>query len=526
MREGGMAISRRDFLGLLASASISQGLAGPVSAGSARRFVFANNSPYDSLDPHTVYDAGRAGPRLNLYDGLYRYVDNPPKLIPWLAESHGVSDDRKSYIFRLRPGVVFHDGTPVTAQDVVYSIDRILALNQGPASLYRDVVKPGSTEARDPLTVVFNLAGPSAIFMATIPDIAVLNSSLMKRHTNENDWAAPWLAKNEAGSGSFELTSFDPARGWTAKRSIEHFGGFGTNPIDELEFRNVMETNTRVLGLMRGDFQGSDGYMPYDQIQRLRKSQNIQVIEQEAMRVFLLMLNNAAPPLDDVHFRRALAYSFDYDGFINGVMNGSVSRNPSPLPNTMWGTPRDVKVFNYDLDKASEELKQVKSPIRSLNIRALAGFSESEQAAILFQSALKKIGVESKVTMAPWPVIAKSLDSLDTRPDIVPIWRSAFYLDPNSWVGEGYGSRYEGQKSLAYYRNPQFDKLLDQALLSSDHGERQVLYESMTRMVTDDAASIFVYNSRWYGPYSAKASGVRYSPVNYGQDFRWVSMEA
>ncbi|MGO7164729.1 ABC transporter substrate-binding protein, partial [Rhizobium johnstonii] len=267
-----MAISRRDFLGLLASASISQGLAGPVSAGSARRFVFANNSPYDSLDPHTVYDAGRAGPRLNLYDGLYRYVDNPPKLIPWLAESHGVSDDRKSYIFRLRPGVVFHDGTPVTAQDVVYSIDRILALNQGPASLYRDVVKPGSTEARDPLTVVFNLAGPSAIFMATIPDIAVLNSSLMKRHTNENDWAAPWLAKNEAGSGSFELTSFDPARGWTAKRSIEHFGGFGTNPIDELEFRNVMETNTRVLGLMRGDFQGSDGYMPYDQIQRLRKS--------------------------------------------------------------------------------------------------------------------------------------------------------------------------------------------------------------------------------------------------------------
>ncbi|MGO8112896.1 ABC transporter substrate-binding protein, partial [Rhizobium leguminosarum] len=56
------------------------------------------------------------------------------------------------------------------------------------------------------------------------------------------------------------------------------------------------------------------------------------------MRVFLLMLNNAAPPLDDMHFRRALAYSFDYDGFINGVMNGSVNRNPSPLPNTMWGT--------------------------------------------------------------------------------------------------------------------------------------------------------------------------------------------
>ncbi|MGO6993953.1 hypothetical protein ACCT11_35860, partial [Rhizobium johnstonii] len=87
--------------------------------------------------------------------------------------------------------------------------------------------------------------------------------------------------------------------------------------------------------------------------------------------------------------------------FITPLMNGSVSRNPSPQPNTMWGTPRDVKVFNYDLYKASEELKQVKSPIRSLIIRALAGLSESEQSAILFQSARKKIGVESKVTMAP-----------------------------------------------------------------------------------------------------------------------------
>ncbi|MGO7180664.1 ABC transporter substrate-binding protein [Rhizobium brockwellii] len=520
-----MTISRRNFLGLLASASISQGYAGDVSATPVRRFVFANNSPYDSLDPHTVYDAGRAGPRLNLYDGLYRYVDNPPTLIPWLAESFTVSDDRKSYSFKLRQDITFHDHAPVTASDVVYSVERMLALNQGPATLFRGVVKPGSTEARDKSTVAFNLTEPSAIFMSAIPDIAILNSSLLKARAVGSDWAAPWLARNEAGSGSFELTNFDPATGWSAKRFQGHFGGFGSNPIDELEYRNVMETNTRVLGLMRGDFHGADGYMPYDQIQRLKKSPAVRVLEQEAMRVFLLMLNNAAPPLNDVHFRRALAYSFDYDGFINGVMSGSVTRNPSPLPNTMWGTPKDVKVFTYDLDKASEELKLVKSPLRPLKIYALSGYSDSEQAAVLFQAALRKIGVESKVTVAPWPVVAKSLDSLDTRPDIIPIWRSAFYLDPNSWVGEGYGSRYEGQKSLSYYRNPQFDTLLDQALVSGDQEERKGLYERMTRMVTDDAASIFVYNSRWYGPFSVKASGVRYSPVNYGQDFRWVSME-
>ncbi|TWF59083.1 ABC transporter substrate-binding protein [Neorhizobium alkalisoli] len=521
-----MRISRREFTTLLGSACLAQAIPGRTYAGSPHRFVFANNSPYDTLDPHTVFDAGRAGARLNLYDGLYRYVDNPPKMIPWLAESHTVSADRTSYAFKLRPDAIFHDGTPVTAQDVVYSIERILALGQGPSSLYRDIIKPGSTQARDQNTVVFNLNSPSATFLATVSDITVVNSALLKQHEINGDWAEPWLARNEAGSGSYQLTQFDPATGWTAKRFEKHFAGFGGDPIEELEFRNVLETNTRVLGLMRGDFDGADGYMGYDQIQRLRKSDKVQIIEQEAMRVFLLAMNNAAPPLNDVHFRRALAYCFDYDGFIKGVMNGSVSRNPGPLPKTMWGSPSDLKAFTYDLDKAAAELKLVKAPLRPLSIYALSGFTESEQAAVLFQAAIRKIGIESNITVAPWPVITKRLDRLETRPDILPIWRSAFYLDPNSWVGEGFGTRYEGQRSLAYYRNPEFDKLLDRALVSDDQAERQSLYEEMTRMVTDDAACIFVYNTRWYGPYSTKVSGIRYSPVNYGQDFRWASIRS
>ncbi|MFY8152027.1 MAG: ABC transporter substrate-binding protein, partial [Hyphomicrobiales bacterium] len=86
-----------------------------------------------------------------------------------------------------------------------------------------------------------------------------------------------------------------------------------------LEFRTVLETNTRVLGLIRGDYQGADGYLPYDQIQRLRQSPNVQIIEQESLRVFILALNNSKPLMNDVHFRKALAYAFDYDGFIANI---------------------------------------------------------------------------------------------------------------------------------------------------------------------------------------------------------------
>jgi hypothetical protein len=86
-------------------------------AAAQTRFVFANESPYDTMDPHAAFDVGRVAVRLNLYDGLYRWLDNPPKLEPWLAESHAVSPDGLTYTFKLRKGAKFHDGTEITAED-------------------------------------------------------------------------------------------------------------------------------------------------------------------------------------------------------------------------------------------------------------------------------------------------------------------------------------------------------------------------------------------------------------------------
>jgi peptide/nickel transport system substrate-binding protein len=519
-----MIASRRTVLKLLGAACLLPAMGGHLRAEPGETFVFAANTSYDSLDPHTIFDASRAGVRFNLYDGLYRYVDNPPTMIPWLAESHEISNDRLSYTFKLRRDARFHDGTPVTAADVVYSIERVLALKKGPASLYLDAIKPGTTHAPDLHTVVFRLANPSAVFLATVPDILVVNRALVESHAVDGDWGEAWLSRNEAGSGSYTLTRFEPAIGWTARRFHDHFAGWGPTPLDEIEFRTVLEINTRVLGLMRGDYHGAEGFMPYDQIQRLRQSDKVQVIEEESMRVFLLALNNAVPPMDDVHFRRALAYAFDYDGFINHIMKGSVSRNPGPIPINMWGSPPGLEGYRFDLERAADELRKVKSPLRPLTINALAGYSESEQAAVLFQEALRRLGIESSVEFAPWSVIANRLASLDTRPDILPIWRSTFYVDPNNWIGEGFGSRYNGQRSLSYYNNPEFDGLLDRALVSDSQAERQTLYERMSQMVSDDAAGIFVYNTRWYGPYSKRVSGIRFSPVNNGQDLRGASM--
>src|SRR5262245_32347536 len=146
-------------------------LAGTTSASAETRFVFANESNYDTMDPHAAFDVGRVAVRLNLYDGLYRWLDNPPVLNPWLAESHTVSQDGLTYTFKLRKGVKFHDGAEVTADDVVYSLERILALKKAADSLPATMVAPGGAKAIDKYNVQLALTKPNAILMAVMPEI-------------------------------------------------------------------------------------------------------------------------------------------------------------------------------------------------------------------------------------------------------------------------------------------------------------------------------------------------------------------
>ena len=156
--------------------------------------------------------------------------------------------------------------------------------------------------------------------------------------------------------------------------------------------------------------------------------------------------------MNDVHFRRALAYAFDYDGFIKDILKGAVARNAGPNPNNLWGAPKDLKGFTYDLEKAKAELAQVKEPMRPITIGTLAGFSETEQAATLLQNGAKKIGIEIKIESAPWPVVQSRMQDRDKNYDMVPLWKSTYYVDPNNWVGEMYGSRYIGTRNYLVHQ--------------------------------------------------------------------------
>ena len=514
-------LSRRELItcGGLAAAGLA--LPVPAAAGESR-FVFANESDYDTVDPHAAFDVGRVAVRLNVYDGLMRWQNNPPVLEPWVAESCAISADGLRYRFAMRRGIAFHDGTEIKAQDVVYSLDRILAVGKGAASLFKTMVDPGAAKALDDYTVEFTLKKPSAIFLSIVPEIHILNAALVKKHEAGGDWGQAWLSKNSAGSGAYRITQFDPAIGFVATRFADHFKGWGAKWIDTIEFRAVKDTNTRVLGLLRDDFQGIGGYLQADQLARIKAHGNAQVLEAESMRVMMAQFNMTRAPTNDLHVRRAISYAFDYDGFNNGILSGLVERNPTPLPNTIWGVPKDVKGYDFDIAKAKSELSEAKVKLdKPIELAFLTGFEQSEQAAQLLQNGLTKVGLQSKVVGYPWPTIVDKFKDANTTPDVSIYWISTYYADPHNWVGEMFSSSTAGTfKNAAHYSNPKVDALLDRALSSTDQAERAGLYQAATRIVVDEAAGMWIYNTKWYGPYSDRLRGIAFCPIGSAQEMR------
>src|SRR5262249_25656987 len=136
-------------------------------------------------------------------------------------------------------------------------------------------------------------------------------------------------------------------------------------------------------------------------------------------------------------------------------------------------------------------------------------------------------GVPSKVVGYPWPTIVEKFKDPNTTPDVSVYWISTYYADPHNWIGEMFSSSTAGTfKNAAHYKNPKVDELLDKALRSTNQAERAKLYEEVTRIVVDDAAGLWIYNTKWYGPYSNKIKGIVFCPIGSAQEMRTAYYES
>lgn len=487
-----------------------------------------------ALDPHVVYDVPMQFFLLNAYDGLYRYVGNPPELVPWLAESYTVSDDGLTWTFKLKSGATFHDGSPLTADDVVYSSQRVLKLGQGPASAFKPVVKAENISRTEDGAVKFVLDKAYAPFLATMPLVAIVNSKLVKAHEDGGDWGSKWLASNEAGSGAYmvEAASYRPAETVDLKRFEGHFRGWSDNPapIPVVHVRAIKETTTRVLALIKGDTDSTDSYLPTDQVERLAKTKGVRVARDESMRTMIIRMNNAKPPFDNANFRKCVSYAFNYKGFISGILKDYAVRNAGPIPKNLWGAPADLAGYEYDPKKAAEFCEKAKAegaPTgRKLEIHIQSELDQTVQAAQLLQADMRKLGVTLDIVPSTWTQLTSSMGKAETTPDMWVHWVSTYFVDPENWIGQMYDSQFAGTwKASSWYKNPKLDEMLVGARATLDQAKRKTPYEEASRLLVADAVDIWIYNTIQLRGLTERVQGYKFSPVGSGGEVRWMSLK-
>ena len=219
------------------------------------------------------------------------------------------------------------------------------------------------------------------------------------------------------------------------------------------------------------------------------------------MRIFLIRMNNTKPPFDNINARKCFAHAFNYGGFIDEILKGNAQRDPTPLPNTIWGFPKDAAGYDYDLKKAKEYYQKAVAegaPMkRPIEIHILQQLEQTTQAAQVFQAdlATARHQPEDRRRHLRQPD-DRAPASRRPRPDMWIHWVSTYFVDPENWVGQMYDSQFHGTwKASAWYKNPKVDELLRKARGLVEQAERAPLYEEATRLIVADCPDIWIYNT-------------------------------
>ncbi|MFG1478403.1 ABC transporter substrate-binding protein [Xanthobacter sp. V4C-4] len=417
-------MQRREFLKSTAIVALGGGLLPltrvlPAVAAPADTIVVAMGATINSLDLHRQ-GTNRASYQvaINAYDRLVKFgtktlpdgsVSYDSSVIePDLAESWAEADDGKSLVFKLRPNAVFSDGTPVTAQDVKWSLDRAVSLGGFPTTQMKAglLEKPEQFEVVDDRTFKIHLLRPSKL---TLPDLAVpipfiINSKVAKAHaTAEDPWATEYLHRNVAGSGAFTVERWEPGQQLVYARNDKWTSG--TLPqARRVIMREIPSAATRRALIERGDVDLVYN-IPEKDAKELKASGKAKVVSTPIENcIYVLGLNDKFEPFKNKKVRQAIAYAVPYEAIFKAAaydtgvpMWGGAE---GPVASIAWPQPSP---YRLDLDKAKALMAEAgyadgfTAPLY-INLDLA---SWMEPTALLIQESLAKIGIKAPIEKIP-----------------------------------------------------------------------------------------------------------------------------
>ncbi len=423
-----------------------------------------------------------------------------------LASSWKASDDQKEWTFTLKDNAKFADGTPVTAEAVKLSFERLLKIGQGPAEAFPKDLK---IDTPDEHTVKFTLSQPFAPFLYTLANdgASIINPAVLKEHAADD--ARGFLAQNTAGSGPFMLKSGQKGQQLVLVPN-PHYPGNKPN-FKRVSVKIIGESASRRLQLSRGDIDIADA-LPVDQLNALKQENKVNVAEYPSLRVTYLYLNNSKAPLNQADLRRAISWSTDYQGMVNGILSGNGKQMRGPIPEGMWGYDATAMQYNHDETKAKAEWDKVTSKPTSLTFLYSDNDPNWEPIALATQSSLNKLGINVKLEKLANATMRDRVGKGDY--DIAIGNWSPDFADPYMFMNYWFESDKKGLPgNRSFYENSEVDKLLRNALATTDQTQRTRDYQQAQKIVIDDAAYVYLFQKNYQLAMNKEVKGFVFNPM-------------
>lgn len=452
-------------LGLALWVMLALGLAlaqTPVRGGTLQ--IAVDSSPA-GLDPQVATAFATFLITGEIYEGLVE-VNERLAVQPSLAESWKISDDGLKYIFKLRPGVTFQNGQPLSSADVVYSFDRVRDPKTGsPLASRFTLVK--EVKATGPAEVTFELSQPFAPFLSELSNLAIVPSEYVKGGGD--------LQRKAVGTGPFQLKEWVPDTYILLERN-PHYWRESRPYLDALKFNIVPDTATRQVGLASGTYQFLPNIDPTLAV-ALKETPGVKLYQSQDLSYSLIGLNVSRKPFDNPKVREALNYAIDRKALVQAVYfgNGTPAGPLSPSLKS-WSPPTSAwSCYNYNPAKAKELLAQAGYPNGvDFNILTLGSVKTVVDAAQVVQAQIAQAGFRAKIEVLE---LGK----------FVQEWRNSNFeafasLNGGSSDPDGYFYRTfstGGSTNVFKYSNPQVDQLLNQGRTTTNLEARRKIYAQL-----------------------------------------------
>jgi peptide/nickel transport system substrate-binding protein len=454
------------------------------------------------IDPGVGTDNSSSSAVVNLYDTLV-FPTADGNVIPWLAESWDVSADGRVWDFKLREGVMFHDGTELLASDVVYTFDRLTTVGEGFGYLFTTVA--GATVVDD-YTVQFTLDQGTGLFLPSLVRLYVLNEDLVRANTAaegaygaDGDYGKAFLLNNDAGSGPYQVSQFQLEEYLVMSQYTDWWGDFAPNAPEEVRFIAATEAATIRTLMSNGELEISDQWQSVDALKNLAELDGVSVAALPTFMEFYLMMNTRVAPLDDLAVRRAVSYAFDYETALSLEWPGT-KQSVGPVPQALGGHNPNVVTFDYDVDKAREELAQSRYADTigdyTIEIHWISEVPDEEKFALLFQANMAEIGIDVDVVSSPWLSVVENTAAPETSPNLVMIYIPSDMAE----AGPLLRLKYHSSTAPTWSQNEwlldaDLDAALDDALATVDVEERFAKYAELQDRIAELAPALYLYDA-------------------------------